>query len=446
MATASINPVNLKILQIQIQTEYSDDFRGDGIVQRENWKPFRLDQLGFVGRGRSRSRPRNDPTLYGGPYPLFETGDIKSADLYLSKSKKTYSEKGLAQSKLWNPDTLCITIAANIAETAILKIKACFPDSVVGFVADPEKTDVRYIKYYIDFIKLQMQNISQGTTQDNLSVEKLLSFDFCTPPLNTQRKIAAILSTYDDLIENNTRRIEILEEMAQAIYREWFVEFRFPGHEGVEMVESELGLIPQGWELDIIDELIDFKSGYAFKSNTFTDQGNYNIVTIKNVKDGEFQPVCDNRISNLPSNLPDHCHLKNGDILLSLTGYIGRVCLTYGKNYLLNQRVAKLVPNNPDHHPFFYIMFRQRDLQLRLETIATGVAQQNLSPIKAGKLICLVPSPSLLTQFSNLVRPYINQILNLNQKNANLRQTRDILLPKLISGEIDVSELDIDTN
>ena len=214
------------------------------MAQREDWKPFRLDQLGFVGRGRSRSRPRNDPTLYGGSYPLFETGDIKSADLHLSEPKKTYNEKGLAQSKLWNPGTLCITIAANIAETAILKIKACFPDSIVGFVADPEIADVRYVKYYIDFIKLQMQNISRGTTQDNLSVEKLLSFEFLSPPLNTQRKIAAVLSTYDDLIENNTHRIAILEEIARIIYREWFVEFRFPGHEQVKMVESELGLIP----------------------------------------------------------------------------------------------------------------------------------------------------------------------------------------------------------
>ena len=224
---------------------------------REDWKPFRLDQLGFVGRGRSRSRPRNDPALYGGSYPLFETGDIKSADLYLSEPKKTYNEKGLAQSKLWNPGTLCITIAANIAETAILKIKACFPDSVVGFVANPEKTDVRYIKYYIDLIKLQIQNISRGTTQDNLSVEKLLSFDFFAPPLNTQRKIAAVLSTYDNLIENNTRRIKILEDMAGTIYREWFVEFRFPGHEKVKMVESKLGLIPQGWEVGTLGDFAE---------------------------------------------------------------------------------------------------------------------------------------------------------------------------------------------
>ncbi|MDE0186130.1 MAG: hypothetical protein OXP71_11880 [Candidatus Poribacteria bacterium] len=112
-------------------------------MRREDWNPYRLNQLGIVGRGRSRSRPRNDPALYGGAYPLFETGDIKFVDLCLSEPNKAYSEKGLAQSKLWNAGTLCITIAANIAETAILKIKACFPDSVVGFVADPEKADVR---------------------------------------------------------------------------------------------------------------------------------------------------------------------------------------------------------------------------------------------------------------------------------------------------------------
>ena len=242
-------------------------------MQRENWKPYRLNQLGYVGRGRSRSRPRNNPALYGGAYPLFETGDIKSADLYLSNPMKTYNEKGLAQSKLWNPGTVCITIAANIAETAILKIKACFPDSVAGFVADSEKADARYIKYYIDFIKLQMQNISHGTTQDNLSVEKLLTFDFFTPPLSTQRKIASILSNYDDLIENNTRRIKILEEMAGTIYHEWFVEFRFPGHENVKMVQSELGLIPQEWEVKRLGEMCDVVMGQSPKSEFYNEMG-----------------------------------------------------------------------------------------------------------------------------------------------------------------------------
>ena len=127
---------------------------------KDEWGYKRLDELGTVARGKSKHRPRNDPCLYGGEYPFIQTSDVKNADLYLSKYSQTYNEKGLAQSKLWKPSTLCITIAANIAETAILKINACFPDSIVGFVANKEIADVKFVKYYLDTIKLQMQNIS----------------------------------------------------------------------------------------------------------------------------------------------------------------------------------------------------------------------------------------------------------------------------------------------
>src|SRR5260370_33486252 len=217
-------------------------------INRNSWIPRKLNELGFVGRGRSRNRPRNDPTLYGGPYPFIQTADIMASELRITKYSQTYSEKGLAQSRLWDENTLCMTIAGeNTAETAILSFRACFPDSIAGFISDPDKVDVRFIKYYLDTIKHQLKNISTGATQDNLSLDKLLSFDILTPLLDTQHKIAAILSAYDDLIENNTRRIAILEEMAQSLYREWFVHFRFPGHEKKRLVESTLGLIPEGW-------------------------------------------------------------------------------------------------------------------------------------------------------------------------------------------------------
>ena len=144
----------------------------------KKWMPHTLNELGFVGRGKSRHRPRNAAHLYGGPYPFFQTGDIKAAGLHLTKYSQTYSEAGLAQSKLWEPGTLCITIAANIAESAILGVKGCFPDSVAGFIAHPEKADVRFIKYYMDTLKLQMQSISRGTTQDNLSVDTHRSLIF----------------------------------------------------------------------------------------------------------------------------------------------------------------------------------------------------------------------------------------------------------------------------
>lgn len=178
----------------------------------KGWEWRALNELGFLGRGKSRHRPRNEASLYGGPYPFFQTGDIKEARIFLQNHTQTYSEAGLAQSKLWQPGTLCITIAANIGETAILAKTGCIPDSVVGFVPDLEKSDAFFVKMYLDSIKQQMQNVSRGTTQDNLSVEKLLGFRVLTPPPSIIRvfreKVSPMLETINVLLqkEENLRR------------------------------------------------------------------------------------------------------------------------------------------------------------------------------------------------------------------------------------------------
>jgi type I restriction enzyme, S subunit len=176
------------------------------------WEWRELNELGFLGRGKSRHRPRNEASLYGGPYPFFQTGDIKEARIFLRTPTQTYSEAGLSQSKLWQPGTLCITIAANIGETAILAKTGCIPDSVVGFVPDLEKSDAFYVKMYLDSIKQQMQNVSRGTTQDNLSVEKLLGFRVLTPPPSIIRAFRETISPVLEMLnlllqkEENLRR------------------------------------------------------------------------------------------------------------------------------------------------------------------------------------------------------------------------------------------------
>ena len=134
-------------------------------IGRNGWIPRKLNELGFVGRGKSRHRPRNEPMLYGGPYPFIQTADIMTSVLHITKYSQTYSENGLAQSKLWNKNTLCMTIAGeNTAETAILSFKACFPDSVIGFIANPDKSNVYFVKYYLDTMKQQLKNVSKGLT------------------------------------------------------------------------------------------------------------------------------------------------------------------------------------------------------------------------------------------------------------------------------------------
>jgi len=123
-----------------------------------SWSMVSLSDLGQVSRGKSKHRPRNDASLYGGDYPFIQTGDVKEANFYINNYSQTYNEKGLKQSKLWGKDTLCITIAANIAESALLSFPACFPDSIVGFTPYEGVSDVRYVKYLLDNYKAEFQS------------------------------------------------------------------------------------------------------------------------------------------------------------------------------------------------------------------------------------------------------------------------------------------------
>ena len=394
-----------------------------------------LDQLGSVSRGRSRHRPRDAEFLYGGPYPFVQTGDVKKAGLYLRNFEQTYSDAGLAQSKLWPVGTLCITIAANIAETSILDIEACFPDSVIGFIAKPKKADSRFVKYLFDAaLKMRLRSFTQGAAQDNLSQSKLLSIKFPVPELVVQTGIADILSAYDDLIENNRRRIALLEESARLLYREWFVRFRFPGHEHAKIIDG----LPEGWERTTYSALFDFLCGFAFKSKTYLSEGKFGIVTIKNVHEAQFIPECLSRLDDVPEKMQEHCVLETGDILLSLTGNVGRACIVFGENYLLNQRVAKVVGNSNMPRSFTYWTFSNETTQKELENLAYGVAQLNLSPVKLGEREFLRPSSMVLELFGKLTEPIFQQITTLNLEIVQLSQARDLLLPRLMNGEIAV--------
>lgn len=222
------------------------------------WPQTSLDQLGYVSRGRSRHRPRDAKQLYGGPYPFIQTADVKRATLFITEYSQTYSEAGLAQSRMWNTGTLCITIAANIGETAILGVDACFPDSVIGFVPHEDRADARFIKYMFDvLLQRSYQQFTQGSAQDNLSQEKLLSLKFPAPDIRVQRRIADVLSNYDELIENNRRRMDLLEDAARQLYREWFVRLKFPGSEHTPISDG----VPEGWEKTTAFNAIEVLSG-----------------------------------------------------------------------------------------------------------------------------------------------------------------------------------------
>jgi type I restriction enzyme S subunit len=192
------------------------------------WKTLGEVALEF-GRGKSKHRPRNDARLYGGNIPFIQTGDIRNASHIITAYTQTYSDFGLKQSKLWPKGTLCITIAANIAETSILGFDSCFPDSVIGFIADPEKTSSSYVEYLLSSLKSKLQAKSTGSAQDNLNLATFENLRLPFPPLAEQEGIVSVLRKFEDLInsisEGLSREIELRQKQYEY-YRDLL--FTFP--------------------------------------------------------------------------------------------------------------------------------------------------------------------------------------------------------------------------
>jgi type I restriction enzyme S subunit len=179
------------------------------------WKQKTLEEIATTfGRGKSKHRPRNAPHLYGGKYPFVQTGDIRNADHIITEYSQTYTEAGLAQSKLWPKGTVCITIAANIAETGILGFDACFPDSVVGVVANPKEADVGYIEYLLQSYKVRLQAKGKGSAQANINMGTFENERFPFPSVPEQKHIVAKL---DALREESERLASVYDHKLVAL-------------------------------------------------------------------------------------------------------------------------------------------------------------------------------------------------------------------------------------
>ncbi len=373
------------------------------------WELKTFDEIGFIGRGKSRHRPRNAEHLYGGEYPFVQTGDIKAANFKITEYSQTYNEAGLAQSKLWKEGTLCITIAANIADTAILGIDACFPDSVIGFVPYEDKSDVRFVKYFFDIFQARMKSIAVGAAQDNLSLEKLLTFKIPTPPLPTQRKIASILSAYDDLIENNLKRIKLLEEKARIMFR---------------LIQEEL---KDSSKINLYD-FADVQMGFAFKAEAFNEAS-------------EGTPII--RIRDIPKQItksyttqevdPNYI-VEKGDLLIGMDGEFHMNEWLGQRGYLV-QRVCRLRTKNPLFQSYLWQALTEPIHYY--ETTISGATVAHLGKKHLEEIFIPEPKSSMKRELEELNTMRKLKIV-LADQNTKLREARDILLPKLMSGQIEV--------
>lgn len=317
----------------------------------------------------------------------------------------------------------------------------CLRISLGNSVIDP-----RFLYYYLAQPTLVqwIHNQAVGATMPNLNTSIIRSIPIRYPPLSIQRKIAAILSAYDDLIENNTRRIAILEEMAQLIYREWFVHFRFPGHEDVEMVESELGLVPEGWEVVPVGKAVETVGGGTprTKRDEYWENGDIVWYTPSDLTAADTMFMLDSsrHINELGLNnssakmFPAYSMMMTSRATLGVTAINATPACT-------NQGFITCVPN--ERLSVYQLYFWVAENLEKIINLAGGATYKEIRKTTFREMPILVPDEETTAKFVKVVEPIGQQIENLQRKNANLRETRDLLLPRLVSGELDVSGMEV---
>jgi len=396
-----------------------------------NWKTYKLSEIGTLARGKSKHRPRDASHLYGGDYPFIQTGDVKNANHKIYTYTQTYSEAGLAQSKLWEAGTLCITIAANIADTAILTFPACFPDSVLGFVPDPEKCDIEFMEYMLQYYKKQIQQHSIGSVQENINLGTFQNITFQLPHLLTQRRIAEILSALDDKIELNRRMNQTLEQMAQTLFRQFFVD-------GID--EENL---PEGWREVKVQDVINITIGRtpprAQREWFTTDPADVKWMSIKDLGN------CGVYISDTSEYLTEAAVKKfnvpvipENTVVLSFKLTVGRVAITTD-TMLSNEAIAHFIPKADTYlsSEFVYQYLKEfnYDSLGNTSSIATAV---NSKTIK--EMPILLPDHQKVAKYTDSVKDLFAKIKSNSKEITTFTQLRDTLLPKLMSGEIDVMQ------
>jgi type I restriction enzyme S subunit len=409
-----------------------------------HWDNKRLNDLGSFNRGKSKHRPRNDKKLFeNGTYPLVQTGEVREHNLYIDSHSNTYNEFGLSQSKLWPCNTLCITIAANIAETALLKYPMCFPDSVVGFIAEKECTSELFMHYVFTYIRKAIQNSVQGSIQDNINIDYLTNLKFKIPSKSYQDKIVGLLGTIDQKIELNNKINAELEAMAKLIYDYWFVQFDFPNANGKpykssggKMVYNEelKREIPQFWEDSILGavepNIITGKT--PSKNNPEYFGGNIPFITIGDIRGNTFIVSTEETLTHQGAATQKNKLLPEDTICVTCIaspGLVGFVTTQAQTNQQINSVICGKEINK--YYLYFSIKAYFDGAKAKTGNTFANMNKGDFSSIKI-----LKPSNQVLQLYHQQVNPLFQQIKLKSKENQQLFQLRDWLLPMLMNGQV----------
>jgi len=311
------------------------------------------------------------------------------------------------------------------------------------FRPDPKRLNADFLLYSFlgDDLQSQIKGFGSGSTVEHMRLEDIPSLELNVPPLPVQQRIASILSAYDDLIENNQRRIKILEEMARSLYREWFVYFRFPGHENHPRVPSPLGEIPKGWEVRKLADFVTTKYGYTESSNTNPVGPKYlrgMDINKNSFIDWSEVPYCP-----IESQDFDAYRLRIGDVLVIRMADPGKVGIVEQEvAAVFASYLIRVTPKGNRLTPYFlFYLMESAEYYAFITGASTGTTRKSASAGVIAEYQFFLPPQNLVQQFEEKVSEIRSLLNTLLKQTINLRSTRDLLLPRLLSGQIDVEAI-----
>lgn len=425
--------------------EDSGDMRGD----RSGWKTIPIKELyeGLYDGPHATPKPSDKGPIFLGIKNVTDEGRLDLEDIrHIAEDDFSSWTRRVEPA----PGDLVFTYEATLNRYAIIPggFRGCLGRRMALIRPDLRKVDVRFLLYYFfteEWRAVIKNNILTGATVDRIPLTRFPDFPVTVPPLPEQQRIASILSAYDELIENSQRRIRILEAMARALYREWFVNFRFTGHENHPLVSSTLGDIPHGWEVKQLNEVVDDIVDYRGKTPTKL-KGEWSVegvlaLSALNVKGGRLVNLDKSRRVNedLYTRWMKN-PLQRGDILMTSEAPLGELYfLCREERYCLSQRLFSIRANRCVIAPIIlYLCLESEQTQHELRSRASGATVSGIRQSELRNISILIPPREVQERTEPILQKLAELKDTLVNSLANLRRTRDLLLPRFLSGQIDV--------
>ena len=397
------------------------------------WKEVRLGDV--CTRVCSGGTPKStNLSYYGGEIPWLNTKEIDFNRIY--STEKTITDSGLNNSsaKWIAPNTVTVAMyGATAGKSCIVKVPMTTNQACCNLTINDEVADYEFVYYTLKNDYTTLASLANGGAQQNLNAQIIKDYVLKMPSLADQRRIASILSSLDRKIELNNKINADLEEMAQAIFKNWFVDFE-PFKDG-KFVDSELGMIPEGWKVGRLTEIASYMNGLAMQK--FPPENNEDSLPVLKIKE-LGQGFCGTDSDRCSCNIKDECKIHNGDVIFSWSGTL-LVDVWCGGDCGLNQHLFKVT--SKDYPKWFYYYWTKHHLQEFIH-IAKDKAV-TMGHIKRGHLeeaMVAIPDNDSMEKAHELFEPILSKMISLRLESSRLSLLRDTLLPRLMSGELEVPE------